>query len=127
MSFSMLVSNIRSKHMYHSLSSLVTLKLVAFFAVMLLRQRVGESVGEEMWLAARDGDPLPEVLDHADDDSVLRRQMKQLVLDMTQYSVRDRFAASEVLRQVKKLADAHARKLSQDITRLAGDDGTCST
>ena len=91
-------------------------------SVMLLRQRVGESVGEEMWLSSRDGDDLPAVVDHADDDSVLRHQLKQLVLDMTQYNVCKRLTAADVLKQIKQLSDAHARILSQRNTKLGNID-----
>ena len=92
---------------------------------MLLRQRVGESVGEEMWLSQKDGDELPGVVDHADDDSVLRRQLKQLVLDMTQYRVWDRLTAGEVLTKIKQLVDGfHEKSIPTNILSKETSDSS---
>ena len=86
---------------------------------MLIRQGVGESVGEEMWLAERDDEPQPEVVDHADDDSALRRDLKQLVLDMTQHRVRDRLCVTRVLLRIKHLVDARHDETSKDrVTKI---------
>ena len=84
---------------------------------MLMRQRVGESVGEEMVFVnnenkrtradggdTADLEEMPEVIERDDDDTRTRKEMKELILRMTAFRPEERPNANEIIRKLNELS-----------------------
>ena len=56
----------------------------------MLKDEIGESLGEEMYEAHKSGDEMPAAVEFEDDDSSALQLVKQIILDMTSYAANER-------------------------------------
>ena len=75
--------------------------------IPVLQMRQGHlhlGLGEEMHLAHKSGDKMPEAVEFDDDDSAVLRSIKRLIVEMTSYHASDRPAAAEILQRIAAIS-----------------------